>query len=96
MERIGTFKPFCEFEDELLRQGELPDRVALGAWRPLQPGEVVDPRHIEDVNGVESIPARLYGNAHRTAENAIPVLAEPSEETQPVMLVANTFALAGR
>jgi len=96
MEFEGTFRPFSEFEAEQLRRGELPDRVSFGAWRPLQPWEEVDPRHIQKVNGVESIPARLYGNAHRTAEGLIPNPVSSASETEPITLVADAFALVRR
>jgi hypothetical protein len=37
------------------------DEVFLGAWRPVGSGEKVDPKYIDTVNNIPSVPCALYG-----------------------------------
>ena len=46
-------------EHESLNRGILPESFDNCAWRPLGQGETVPVGFIENIKGVESIPARL-------------------------------------
>lgn len=44
--------------------------VILGPWRGINSQDVVNPEHISEINGIPSIPVRIYGHKPQPLESA--------------------------
>ena len=88
-----AFKRGFSFDEiiELQRETGLSPLEELGAWRPLDPTEIVDPAHILPMYGQRMIPVRRYGPGTKAEISRVDEVAE----TAPIELTVGTPTRTG-